>query len=219
MEQPPEQAKVETKLGISKHAAVAIPSEKHLTPEPGFPAIRRTRPRWVAMRQRCLRKYIKALEDIKGRKKPLQRDQLHQALGAATKEAGRDARHLTVSVCLGGKGEAQTATLTYELNKTTLRVARRREGGIFCVPISRTRTRQNCGSFTCSSMRWSRRLRNSKVSWHCGRFTINSRDVLSRYTQPEREVSLLLEHLKLTLPEQASPKIYSPDKDSNLKAV
>jgi hypothetical protein len=43
--------------------------------------------------------------------------------------------------------------------------------------------------------------------------------VLSRYTQPEREVSLLLEHLKLTLPEQAPPKIYSPDKDSNLKTV
>jgi hypothetical protein len=36
------------------------------------------------------------------------------------------------------------------------------------------------GSFTCSSMRWSRRLKNSKVSWHCGRFTINSRAVLKR---------------------------------------
>jgi hypothetical protein len=43
--------------------------------------------------------------------------------------------------------------------------------------------------------------------------------VLSRYTQPEREVCLLLEHLKLTLPKQAPPKIYSPDKDSNLKNV
>jgi hypothetical protein len=43
--------------------------------------------------------------------------------------------------------------------------------------------------------------------------------VLSRYTQPEREVCLLLEHLMLTLPEQTPPKIYSPDKDSNLKAV
>jgi hypothetical protein len=36
-----------------------------------------------AMRQRRLRKYIKALKDIKVRKKPLKRDQLHQALGAA----------------------------------------------------------------------------------------------------------------------------------------
>jgi transposase len=81
-----------------------------------------------AMRQRRLRKYIKALEDIKGRKKPLKRDQLHQALGAAKKEAGRDARHLKVNVYLEGEGEAQTATLSYKLNKTTLRVARRREG-------------------------------------------------------------------------------------------
>ncbi len=83
---------------------------------------------------------VKALEDIKGRKKPLKRDQLHQALGAAKKEAGRDARHLTVSVCLEGEGEAQTATLSYELNKTTLRVAWRREGRYLFVPISRTRT-------------------------------------------------------------------------------
>jgi transposase len=58
----------------------------------------------------------------------LQRYQLHQALGAAKKEAGRDTRHLKVNVYLEGEGEAQTATLSYELNKTTLRVARRREG-------------------------------------------------------------------------------------------
>jgi hypothetical protein len=43
--------------------------------------------------------------------------------------------------------------------------------------------------------------------------------VLSRYTQPEREMCLLLVHLKLTLPQQAPPKIYSTDKDSNLKTV
>ena len=47
-----------------------------------------------SMRQRRLRKYLKTLEEIRGRKKPLKRDQLHQALGAAKKEAGRDARHL-----------------------------------------------------------------------------------------------------------------------------
>jgi transposase len=33
--------------------------------------------------------------------------------------------------------------------------------------------------------------------------------VMSRYTQPEKEVSLLLEQLSLTLTEQAPPKIYS----------
>ena len=41
-----------------------------------------------SMRQRRLRKYLKTLEGISGRKKPLKRDQLHQALGAAKKEAG-----------------------------------------------------------------------------------------------------------------------------------
>lgn len=34
--------------------------------------------------------------------------------------------------------------------------------------------------------------------------------VLSRYTQPEADVELLLERLKLTLPEQPPPKITSP---------
>jgi hypothetical protein len=38
--------------------------------------------------------------------------------------------------------------------------------------------------------------------------------VLSRYTQPEREVCLLLDQLNLTLPEQAPPKIHSPTKSS-----
>jgi transposase len=36
--------------------------------------------------------------------------------------------------------------------------------------------------------------------------------VLSRYTQPERDVCLLLDQLNLTLPEQAPPKIQSTEK-------
>jgi transposase len=81
-----------------------------------------------SMRQRRLRKYLKTLEEIKGRKKPLKRDLLHQALGATKKEAGRDARHVKVHVDLSGEGENQTATIRYEIDKATLRVARRREG-------------------------------------------------------------------------------------------
>ena len=229
-----------------------------------------------AMRQRRLRKYIKALEDIKGRKKPLKRDQLHQALGAAKKEAGRDARHLTVSVCLEGEGEAQTATLSYELNKTTLRVARRREGRY----LLRTNIKEtdpaklwefylqlNEVEQAFKELKGELALRpiyhqlQSRVEAHifvsflayCLQVTLKARlrrcaggltpravlekfaciqmldvhlpttdgreIVLSRYTQPEREVCLLLEHLKLTLPEQAPPKIYNTDKDSNLKTV
>ena len=229
-----------------------------------------------AMRQRRLRKYIKALEDIKGRKKPLKRDQLHQALGAAKKEAGRDARHLTVSVCLEGEGEAQAATLSYELNKTTLRVARRREGRY----LLRTNIKEtdpaklwefylqlNEVEQAFKELKGELALRpiyhqlQSRVEAHifvsflayCLQVTLKARlrrcaggltpravlekfaciqmldvhlpttdgreIVLSRYTQPEREVSLLLEHLKLTLPEQAPPKIYSPNKDANSKTV
>jgi hypothetical protein len=33
--------------------------------------------------------------------------------------------------------------------------------------------------------------------------------VLTRYTQPEKDLLLLLGQLKMTLPEQAPPKIYS----------
>ena len=46
-----------------------------------------------------------------------------------------------------------------------------RMGDTFCAPTSRAWPLQNCGSFTCSSMRWSRRFRNLKASGHCGRFT------------------------------------------------
>ena len=229
-----------------------------------------------AMRQRRLRKYIKALKDIKGRKKPLKRDQLHQALGAAKKEAGRDARHLKVNVYLEGEGEAQTATLSYELNKTTLRVARRREGRYLLRTNIKDTDPAKLWEFylqlneveqAFKELKGELALRpiyhqlQSRVEAHifvsflayCLQVTLKARlrrcaggltpravlekfaciqmldvhlpttdgreIVLSRYTQPEREVCLLLEHLKLTLPEQAPPKIYSPDKDSNLKNV
>lgn len=42
--------------------------------------------------------------------------------------------------------------------------------------------------------------------------TEGSEIVLSRYTQPERDVCLLLDQLNLTLPEQAPPNIHRPQK-------
>lgn len=81
-----------------------------------------------AMRRRRLRKYLKALADLCARKRPLDRDGLHQALGAAKKEAGRDARHVRLEVLVHGKGKKQSATLTYSLDRKKLREARRREG-------------------------------------------------------------------------------------------
>lgn len=80
------------------------------------------------MRRRRLRKYLKALSDLSQRKTPLKRDALHQALGAAKKEAGRDSRHVKITVTLHGKGRNQSATLSYSIDRERLRVARRREG-------------------------------------------------------------------------------------------
>ena len=42
----------------------------------------------------------KALADLTTHKRPLKRDELHQAIGAAKKQAGRDARHVKVQVQL-----------------------------------------------------------------------------------------------------------------------
>ena len=38
---------------------------------------------------------------------------------------------------------------------------------------------------------------------------------MSRYTQPEKDLCLLLDQMNLTLPEQAPPKIYRPDSNLN----
>ncbi len=49
------------------------------------------------MRHQRVREYFKTIKEMKGRKKPLDRDRLHHAPGAAKEEAGLDARHLTVN--------------------------------------------------------------------------------------------------------------------------
>jgi hypothetical protein len=58
-----------------------------------------------SMRRRRLRAYIDRLADLKARKRPLKRDAMQQAIGAAKKEAGRDARFVKVSVAYHGKRE------------------------------------------------------------------------------------------------------------------
>lgn len=81
-----------------------------------------------SMRRRRLRKYLDALQAIAERKRPMQRDALHQAIGAAKKEAGRDARFAILEVTHRGSGKRQTATLSYRLDRAKLREAWRREG-------------------------------------------------------------------------------------------
>ena len=224
-----------------------------------------------SMRQRRLRKYLQTLEEIRSRKKPLKRDQLHQALGGAKKEAGRDARHVKVCVTLNGEGENQTATLSYKLNRATLRVARRREGRYllrtnitdadparlwefylqlneveqafkelkgelalrpiyhqlesriqahifvsflaYCLQVTlKARLRRCAGGLTPRAV-LEKFAAIQMLDVHLP--TTDGREiVLSRYTQPEREVCLLLDQLNLTLPEQAPPKIHSPTKSS-----
>ena len=81
-----------------------------------------------SMRRRRLRAYIDRLADIKARKRPMKRDALHQTLGAAKKDAGRDARFVKTEVQLHGAGDKQSATISWQLDRAALRVAWRREG-------------------------------------------------------------------------------------------
>ena len=73
-----------------------------------------------AMRRHRLRAYLDRLAEIKARKRPLSRDALHQALGAARKDAGRDARFVQVDVQLHGAGKTQRATLSWKLDRTAV---------------------------------------------------------------------------------------------------
>ena len=81
-----------------------------------------------AMRRRRLRKYLKTLDDLAARKTPIQRDDFHQALGAAKKEAGRDARYVELKIQIHGQGKKQTVEFSHSLDRKKLRIARRREG-------------------------------------------------------------------------------------------
>jgi transposase len=222
-----------------------------------------------AMRRRRLRKYLKILADLSARKTPLGRDEFHQALGAAKKDAGQDARHLRVEVLVHGKGKGkkQTVTFTYSLDRKKLRVARRREG--------RYLLRTNLSRSDPAKL-WEYYLQLTEIEQafkelkgdlairpihhqlehrieshifisflaYCLQVTLKARlkslasgltpravlekfaavqmldvhlpttdgreIVLTRYTQPEKDLLLLLQQLKITLPEQAPPKIYAP---------
>jgi len=220
-----------------------------------------------SMRQRRLRKYLKTLRELSQRKRPLKRDALHQALGAAKKEAGRDARHVRVEVILHGEGKGQTATLSYRLDRATLRVARRREGRyllrtnltdtdpakLWEYYLQLTEVEQAFKELKGDlALRPVHHQLESRVEAHifvsflayCMQVTLKARlkrcagglsaravlekfgavqmldvhlpttdgreVVLSRYTQPEKDLMLLLDQLKMTLPEQGPPKIQSP---------
>jgi transposase len=225
-----------------------------------------------SMRRRRMRKYLKALADLKARKRPLKRDELHQALGAAKKDAGRDARHITVSVVLSGKGKNQIATLSYQLNRETLRIARRREGRYllrtnltesspvklweyylllveieqafkelkgdlairpiyhqlekrieahifisflaYCLQVTLKARLKRCASGLTPRAVLEKFAAVQMLDVHLP--TTDGREiVLTRYTQPEKELLLLLNQLQIELPEQAPPKIHALQKASD----
>nr|WP_076611581.1 IS1634-like element ISVsp2 family transposase [Verrucomicrobium spinosum] len=231
-----------------------------------------------SMRRRRLRKYLDALQGLRQRKRPLTRDAMHEALGAAKKEAGRDARFVKVSVQLQpakeeGKAKAkakakgkskQLATLSWQLDRKTLREAWRREGryllrtnltatdparlweyylqlveveqafkelkhdlGIrpvhhqhdhrieahifvsflaYCLQVTlKARLKLTASGLTPRSV-LEKFATVQMLDVHLP--TTDGREVvMSRYTQPSKEMQLLLDQLKMTLPEQAPPKI------------
>lgn len=220
-----------------------------------------------SMRRRRLRKYLKTLAEFTTRKRPLKRDELHQALGAAKKGAGRDARHVKVQVTLHGEGKTQTATLAYQLDRHTLRVARRREGRYllranitdtdpvkmweyylqlteveqafkelkgdlsirpihhqleervkahifisflsYCLQVTLKARLKRCASGLTPRAVLEKFAAVQLLDVHLP--TTDGREIaLTRYTQPEKDLQILLHQLQLTLPEQAPPKIQAP---------
>ncbi|MDB6133039.1 MAG: hypothetical protein JWM59_1282 [Verrucomicrobiales bacterium] len=78
-----------------------------------------------AMRRR---RYLAALRKLRlERKRPLNRDDLLKALGAAAKEAGNDSKHVIVTIPAEGQ-PVSPGTFHYRLDRIRLRQARRREG-------------------------------------------------------------------------------------------
>ena len=81
-----------------------------------------------AMRQRRLRSYLKTLKELRlERKRTLKRDDLLKALGAAASKAGRDAKHVLLTLPEEGE-EVTPETFSYRFDRARLRQARRREG-------------------------------------------------------------------------------------------
>ena len=228
-----------------------------------------------SMRLRRLRAYLKTLKSITQRKAMMKRDDLHQAIGAAKKEAGRDARFVILSIehqrKTTGKGKTQqheeVASLSYKLDRKKLREAWRREGryllrtnmtdenpaklwefylqlteveqafkelkhDLAIRPIHhqldrrieahifisflayalqvtlKTRLKQSAQGLTPRSA-LEKFATLQMLDVHLP--TSDGREIImARYTHPEKDLQLLLDQLKLTLPAQAPPRITQP---------
>jgi transposase len=228
-----------------------------------------------SMRRRRLRAYIDRLADLKARKRPLKRDAMHQALGAAKKDAGRDARFVKVKVEHHGEGKKQTASLSWTLDRDALRTAWKREGRYilrtnltdtdparlwefylqlteveqafkelkgdlavrpiyhqlesrieshifisflaYCLQVTLKARLRKCASGLTPRAVLEKFAAVQMLDVHLP--TTDGREIImSRYTQPEKDLQLLLDQLKLTLPEQGPPKITMPKENGNDKS-
>jgi hypothetical protein len=219
-----------------------------------------------SMRRRRVRAYGDRLRELQGRKRPLRRDEMHQALGAAKQAAGRDARFLKVTVHVSGQADDQRATIDWTLDRAALRTAWRREGRYllrtnlagtdpaklweFYLQLTEVEqafkelkgdlalrpfhhqleARIEAHTFICFlayslQVTLKARLRQTAsgltpravlekfaavqmIDVHLP--TSDGREiVMSRYTQPEKDLQLLLDQLHLTLPTQSPPKIHA----------
>jgi len=177
-----------------------------------------------------------------------------------------------VQVALHGEGKTQSATLTYQLDRATLRVARRREGRYllranltnsdpiklwenylqlteveqafkelkgdlsirpihhqleerikahifisflsYCLQVTLKARLRRCASGLTPRAVIEKFAAVQMLDVHLP--TTDGREiVLTRYTQPEKDLLLLLHQLQLTLPEQPPPKIQVPIRPSN----
>lgn len=220
-----------------------------------------------SMRRRRLRAYIDQLADIKARKRPLKRDAMHQTIGAARKDAGRDARFVKIRVEHHGEGKKQTASLSWTLDRNALRTAWKREGRYilrtnladtdparlwefylqlteveqafkelkgdlavrpiyhqlesrieshifisflaYCLQVTLKARLRKCAAGLTPRAVLEKFAAVQMLDVHLP--TTDGREIImSRHTQPEKDLQLLLDQLKLRLPEQGPPKITVP---------
>ena len=217
-----------------------------------------------SMRRRRLRAYLKRLGALQTRKRPLKRDALREAIGAAKKDAGRDARFVILEVEYHGRGKKQTATLSYRIDRQKLREARRREGRYllrtnltetdpaklwefylqlteveqafkelkgdlavrpihhqldrrieahifiaflaYCLQVTlKARLKRTASGLTPRTV-LEKFATLQMIDVHLP--TSDGREIIMpRHTHPEKDLQLLLDQLKLTLPDQPPPKI------------
>jgi len=226
-----------------------------------------------AMRRRALKRLLRRLTELRTQK--LTRDALLMKLGAAKKEAGR--AYALLDIELPPKGQrARTHSFSFRVNRSKLRIVRRREGRyllrtnltehdpatLWSFYIQLTEVEQAFKELKQDlAIRPIYHQKDSRIEAHifvafiayCLQVTLKARLaplaggltarsvlekfaamqmldvhlpttdgrelVLTRYTEPDTDLRLLLAHMKLRLPNQPPPKIRAPQRERPLAAA